>query len=391
MKTWLVALVASLIGVALGISTTVAEFWYANETFNTRPADAKTAAALPDGSAGKAVVIGSDHFEFGALEPNVKQSHEFQIRNDGTGPLNIKVGHTSCKCTVADLDKTTLRPGEITKVKLEWEGKGYEDEFSQSAEVITSDPDNRIVKLTIAGRIKKSHKVVPEEVLLSGISSNENASAQIRVFGYTDQPLEILKHSFGNPDQLDHYELAVAPLSPAEVSAEKDAKSGSLLTLTAKSGLPIGPIHQTIRLETNLSAAPLDIPIRGTVTSDISLVHAGGGKEFVNDKNLLRLGKLSTGQGAKVQLFLIVKGPHRNDTKINVESVDPSDVMQVTLGEPKVSEAFVRYPVSLMIPAGSPTINRQGGEQGQFGKVVFHTTNPVAKEVRLFVQFAIEN
>jgi hypothetical protein len=35
-------------------------------------------------------------------------------------------------------------------------------------------------------------------------------------------------------------------------------------------------------------------------------------------------------------------------------------------------------------------MTRQGGKDGEFGLVKFRTTHPVAKEVRLWLQFAIE-
>lgn len=393
MKTLLIALAAAVLGLAVGVGSTMAEFWNANEWFHTRAADRLVDKTPPSGARGKVVVLNGDRYEFGVIERNTKDSHEFQIKNEGKGSLAIKVGHTTCKCTVAQLDKTNLKPGETTTVKLEWEVKSYVESFQQSAELETSDPDNPIVRLTIVGRVAQSVRPVPEELDLPAISANEDHVERIKIYGFiADKPLEITKHSFENPDNVQHWEMALSPLAADDLKAMPDAKSGVLLTVTTKSGLPIGALNQTIRLETNLVKDPIEIPVRGSVASDISLVHARGAKGFNPDKNLLQLGKLKRQDGAKVQMFMLVKGPHSAQTQVQVASVDPAEALQVTLGEPTSLRdgAVKKYPLTITIPADAPLISRQGGEQGSYGKVVFSTTHPIAKEVRLFVQFAIE-
>jgi hypothetical protein len=87
----------------------------------------------------------------------------------------------------------------------------------------------------------------------------------------------------------------------------------------------------------------------------------------------------------------MVKGPHREETKVTVASVEPATVLQVKLGEPQpLGKGVIKYALTIEIPPGTPAIDRFGGEQGELGKVILHTTHPVAKEVRLFLQFAIE-
>ncbi len=393
MKTFVIALAAGGLGLAIGIGNTSAEFWGTGEYFHTRPPENLVNQPPSSGGSPKAVVLNGDRYEFGVIERNTKDSHEFTIKNEGTAPLQIKVGHTTCKCTVAELKNSSLKPGDTTTVKLEWEVKSYVDSFQQSAELETSDPQNPIIRLTIAGRVAQSVRPVPEELDLVGISANQDHVTQIKVYGYiADQPLEIIKHSFDNPDHAELWELAVSPLAEEDIKAMPDAKSGVLLTVTTKSGLPIGALNQTIRLDTNLVKDAIEIPVRGSVASDISLVHARGAKGFNSEKNLLQLGKLKRGRGAKVEMFFLIKGPERDTTKLTIESVDPPEALQATLGEPTPlgDGVVIKVPLTISIPADAPTFNRWGGEQGKYGKVVFSTTHPIAKEVRLFVQFAIE-
>jgi hypothetical protein len=394
MKTLLVIIFAGLLGLAIGVGQSLSEFWGVRENFATREASEAHFATDPTQSGTpKAVVVGSADFDFGVGERNTPQQHEFEIRNDGNAPLKIDVAHTTCKCTVADLAKQELAPGESTKVRLEWEAKGYLDEFTQSAELHTSDPAQPILRLTIHGRIIQTVRPEPEEIQLPSLSVNEDATATVKLYGFTDQPIKILEHTFDNPDQRDHFSLDIAPLAPEDLTKVADAKQGYLLTLHVKSGLPVGPLTQTLRLKTNIpTASTIEIPIHLTISSDISFILATGGRGFNPEKNLLALGKLQSAKGAKVKMYIFVKGPYRDETKIEVESVEPENVLQVKLGERDTlgDGALVRYLLEIDIPPGQSPINRQGGEQGKLGKIVFRTTHPEAKEVRLFVQFAIE-
>lgn len=394
MKIWLLAILAALLGLAIGVGSTLAEFWNTRDEFHIRSlerTEGEGYAAKVSG-AGRAVVVNGDRYNFGVIDRNTKHSHVFQIKNEGRGPLKVKVGHTTCKCTVAALKNDSIAPGETADVNMEWEAKGYQDPFTQTAEITTSDIDNPVIRLTITGRVTQAVRPEPHEVLLASVSSSEDLKRTIRLYGYVpDKKLEVLSHAFENPDKIEHYELAIAPLSPDQLPTNRDITSGAELTLTVKSGLPTGPIYQTLRLTTNLSPDAVEIPINGSVASDFSLVHISGAKGFHADKNLITLGKLKPGQGAKVQLFLLVKGAHRAETQVSLGTVEPQNTLQVKLGEPaKLNDTVVKYPVEVVVPATAPGISRLGGEQGEFGTITFNTTDPVAKEVRLYVQFAIE-
>lgn len=392
MKAWLIAVVAAFVGIAIGTGFTIAEFAPAREIFITASAE-PSPAADPSASAPKAVVEGGLEYDFGTMERDVKGEHNFRITNVGTAPLQIKVGHTTCKCTVAKLQNESLAPGESTDVKLEWEAKGYVDDFRQSAEVETNDPANRILRLAIHGKIIQSVRPIPEEIVQSGVSANEPTTAEVKIYGYASESLEIKQASLVSADYADHFQVTVAPLSESEIAEQADAKSGFRLKVDVKSGLPVGPVNQTIRVETNVpTAETIEIPVRLTVASDISIISATPGATFTGEKNLLRFGKLRSDKGAKGQLYVLVKGPHRQTTKIEIASVDPASALEATLGEATSLRdgAVLRYPLQLRIPPGTPAISRYGGQQGELGKIILQTTHPIAKEVRLYVQFAVE-
>ncbi len=92
-------------------------------------------------------------FKFGNMKLGESMSHEFLFRNTGDGPLNLTMGSATCKCTIGDLEKSILKPGEETLVKLTWTPKAAAVDFSQSATIITTDPVRSEVQLTVSGKV----------------------------------------------------------------------------------------------------------------------------------------------------------------------------------------------------------------------------------------------
>ena len=68
-------------------------------------------------------VVGGVSYDFGNMKLGESMSHEFPFRNTGDGPLNLTMGTSTCKCTIGNLNKSVLQPGEETMIKLTWTPK----------------------------------------------------------------------------------------------------------------------------------------------------------------------------------------------------------------------------------------------------------------------------
>jgi hypothetical protein len=401
MRFWILAIAAVVLGVGLGIGTTVAEFWSARELLykdGTLPS-ASDEAVAPSGPPAKVEVVGGGKFDFGAMQAHETRAHEFTIRNIGEGPLTLSLIGTTCQCTVAGLEKGAVPPGGESQVKLEWKTQDLTDAYEHSAELRTNDPDYPVVRLTIRGRVLAPARADPAEIELGSIRASQDdessdvARREVKLFGYMPKPLAVIGHSLTNSESKDQFQVSVAPMSADVLAQEPDARSGLVLSLTVKSGLPLGTIRQTIRLETSAPGAEtIEIPIYGLVEGDLSLAYVRGAKDFVADLSVLRLGKLQRGKGAEVQMYVLVKGKHRKTTKISVEKTEPAQALLAELGA--ASEIgngnVMRYPLVIRVSPDSPAISRMGGTAEGLGNIVLRTDHPVTKEVRLHVQFAIE-
>ena len=392
-KTLIIALAATLLGCSVGMAFTYWELSSIGDTGIGSPLDSlQLGTSLPtDPTTGRpqALVVGGTKHAFGTMEKGATKAYGFVFKNVGTAPLTLEKGETSCKCTLSDLPNGVLAPGESTEVMLKWTPKEYESQFSQTAEIHTNDPAQQIITLSVEGRVIESVRASPSSLSLGSVPMNEATSADLQVFSYPEEPLEITEINWGTQELASYFSAEVEPLPETELKTDPDAKTGKLVKVHVKPGLPLGPINQKIRLTTNFPELPvLEVPITITVTGDISIV----GRGYVEDTNTLMLGRVRSEEGQVVKLNLLLKGPHRNEIEVKLGEVNPSDVLKVTLGEkvPLKDGALYRQPLEITIAPGTRTANYISTKASEQGLVVLETTHPNVKQIPIHVRFAVE-
>lgn len=397
MKAWPVAILSGLLGIAVGAGTVVWDFSgdQAYDTLRAEPLVRDQGSGGPQVDSNrpgraKLELEGSPDFDFGVMTVGESQSHTFHIRNVGTKPLRLNVRQLTCLCTDAKLPSEPVAPGETADVVLQWRAEGRNLAYRHSAVLDTSDPGRRTLILTIHGQVRRIVRAEPPEVSFSRVLSHKANRTEVAVYAYRNEHLTVVHHEFLHEETRDFFQLTTRPLSPPEVAKEPGAKSGVLVTITTKPGIPLGAINQRVRLFFEaLELEPLEISIKGSVVSDISL--STGYPNFDREANLLKLGQVSRKRGAKVSFSVWVKGPYRDQVALTPEEIFPNDVLQVTVGQPQTSAtgAAVRIPLTVEIPAGSRFANHLGTKQGKIGHITFQTNHPEAPTLRLFVSFAV--
>lgn len=391
MKTWIAALaVAVVFGAAAGIGVAWVRVQLApwdgtpegSSSESAKPVAIDLDAPLPK------LLLEEDSHDFGAMDERGEGRYEFVFDNVGDAPLTLKQGSTSCTCTSTILEKGDIRPGGSGKVAVEWTGKNRVGPFKATATVTTNDPRQRTVTLTITGRITTAVRAVPQRLAMSGITASEEASAQVKVFGFRSEPLQITDHEFSHPETSKSFQISFQPLSPDQLSEEQDAKSGCLVEVTVKPGLPLGAFQQTIRLKTNYPDVPaIEVPVEGTISSDISLV----GKGWNRKNGTLYWGNFKSQEGARRDLFIRVRGPHCKEVKFKPIEIRP-DLLEVKLGQTSYVEdgRLSLTPLTIQIPKGSPPADYLGSSEERLGQIILETNHPSARELRILLRFSIE-
>jgi hypothetical protein len=376
-------LLAVFCGAAMGLGATFAELG-PSPTGNV-----KAAFELGlDGGHGPRVVIDEEQFDFGSMELDARDAHEFTVRNEGKAPLELREGGVSCGlCTEESIKKALLAPGESTTVEVRWHANKQGD-FHQSAFVTTSDPARPRLVFVIAGKVMFSHRVEPSDLVFSSVSVKESQTADVLIYSYRDGQLAVLNTKLNDADTADKFDVRTEPMPKKTLEQDKDAKSGVVVHVTTKPGLPLGALRQKIELKLNLDGEPnVEIPISGNIVSDVLMV----GRNWDADHGLLRFDSVTSSEGAKAELFLQVHGVHRQQFHPKVTEVSPADELKVTIGEPVelAGGDLLRVPVTVEIPRGARPGSHLGGQEGKLGEITIDTGDTDGEKLRLKVRFAV--
>lgn len=389
MRTLLLATFAILLGVALGVGTAVLRIGAArwdpklDEGMGT-----DAAKPLPPVGPQPKVVIDRTEYDFGTLDMDSSGSREFKLTNAGEAPLTLSEGGTSCRCAMSKLEREKVPPGESAKVTITWKPTDKPGPYQQTATILTNDPAKPQIVLTIMGKISTAARFSPSELVFSRLSVGDMSSAQSRLLYYLDEPLKIVGQKWSDAATAPYFVAALQPLPAAEWKDEPEVRSGWLVKVTVKPGLPQGPIRQSLLLETNLAARrELTLPIQGAVGSEIAVA----GQGWDPDAGILTLGEISRDTGIHRKLLLVVRGPLRKEVKFKPMRATP-DILHVSLGQPREINkgTVVQVPFFIDVPQGSPPANHLGSQQNKLGEIILETTHPLVPKLRIRVRFAVE-
>ena len=383
MKTTMITLAALACGISVGLWMNRREF--ANEVL---PVDVTPVSA----AAGKAkigpkiTIVNGERHDFGTMDRNARGRYAWIVRNDGDAPLVLSTGQPSCGLCIKvfNVAKETLQPGEKTEVNVEWEVKTSDAEFEQSGPLNTNDKNRQTVTLYIRGHVLDTVRTDRSSLQFHDLSANESASGSINIYAFREADLQIEKYEFNNPLVRDHAKLTFTPLSSEELAMESRAKGGLKMTLEINPGLPYGDFDATLSVTTNQYDEPLTIRVIGNIASDVLLV----GPYVTRDKLLVSLGAFPQSAGKKLTVFVLVKGPHRDETQLKIDSVEPATEFTATLGEPiRDSAKIVRYPLTIEVPPGATPVARMDALSA---RINVSTTHPDVKELPIKVRYVVK-
>ncbi|MCI0332128.1 MAG: DUF1573 domain-containing protein [Planctomycetes bacterium] len=386
MRNLTVILIAALVGSAVGAALAYVEVRSDHDAVAELAGENAVQPPAAQGETAARIEVVEPRFNFGKMERGRERSHEFVIRNVGTAPLKLRVGQTSCKCTLGEVTGDAIGPGESTHVRLEWSAQSDRGPFRQTAMLHTNDPRQPDVELTIEGEIVGATGVEPPDFMFDKLAVDESRSAEVYVMAMLQDELTVDSAELTDEHSRDKFDVRIEPVERDELP-NKSARDGVRITLTAKPDLPVGRFNQFLTLNTNLKEGEkLHIPVIGSVVGDIS-VHGTG---WLENEGVLVIGKVESSKGRKARVNLAVRGENAEDVTFEVGSVDPPE-LKVTIGEPmRLKATLVRVPVEIEVPPGTRSMARLATAQGEEAKIVLKTTHPKIKELSMGVRFAVE-
>ena len=95
------------------------------------------------------------NFKFDKVKQGEKVECSYTFTNQGRSDLYIRKVKASCGCTATNPEKTMLKPGESSKINATFNTQGKDGKQNKTITVISNDPNNTCILLTIEGTVEK--------------------------------------------------------------------------------------------------------------------------------------------------------------------------------------------------------------------------------------------
>lgn len=256
----------------------------------------------------KAVIDQTSH-HFGLMDPFEIQQHRFVIRNEGEGPLKVRRGGTSCKCTEFKILHRVIEPGGEGVVLVEWQTIYERGPFHETATIRTNDPENESIRLSVQGTIVRTIATDPPNGLQFGrIPPGHSRSVSLVLYSQEWEQFEIEKIECELPG------LTWKVGQPDANRLEKlEASIGRLITFTVPGDLSSKTHQYPLRFHVRKSEAGDDgeeLMIHETIAYAFvpSRLSVSGPpiKTTVDGRGVIELGKLESGQSRRAHLVIKV-------------------------------------------------------------------------------------
>ncbi len=307
----------------------------------------------PSGPPPKAVVV-DGIYNFGSMEVDETLKHTFTIRNDGEGPLKLEFDRSTCKCTLAELKKKELAPGESTTVELEWTPKALDPNFSQAAFLKTNDPNNKEISLTVTGRVDSSYDITPAGVWFLGeMNRDEPTEFSGKISSRVRDDFELKEAVCKNP--LVSVELV--PMNEKQLE-EEEAKKGYLINGKVAPGSPLGIFSEKVKLNFLVGdkekgeIKPATITVEGYYSGPFKLIGPPG---WISSRMTMDFRTFSAEKGKTAKISMYVKDNKGPAIEIKEVTSTP-DFLKVSLqkDEKFQGEGRERYNLVIEVPPGAP-------------------------------------
>ncbi len=334
-------------------------------------------------------------YAFGTMPEGAERTHEFVIRNIGEAPLKITRGATSCSCTVSDFEareggetdgEKLVEPGGAAKLRLKWRGKNG-GPFRQQATVFTNDPRSPEIVFVVDGFVVPVWRADPQSIVMTSIPSQGGTKASAKIFTYGDTEPTVAGVEVADPDSPQVLSFSTRPLAKSEFGTERNATGGVMVDVEVLPGVPLGPLRQTLVVDLRLpDPVKAELVVEGSVVGDLALAGPG----WDSSLQVLKLGTVSGRVGMRTQLFITAKGPHRDAVHPVVREVVPGSMtVEVGEGKPVGSGGVMRFPLTIVVPPGSPPSNNLGSSQAPAGRIVIETGHPESPTMTIPLSVAI--
>lgn len=320
---------------------------------------------------------------FNEMELGSSGEHTFLIRNTGEDVLLLEQGQSTCKCTLSNLGKPEIAPGEQVEVKLTWTPTEASDQFAQSATIFTNDPKNQVIDFSVMGRVLNSINIYPEDEVNAGdVLESVGAHGRLVYMSKLQDELDPPSVNYEG----DHLTFEIDPMSAKDL-AEQSAKTGYLVIVHVKPTIPVGEFRDQFTLEYTLNGEKKSLlhSVTARRTGPIRILNAPG-TTFINKINLLNLGRFPSKQGKQAKLTLLID-KLESDDKLEITKFESETHPELKLTAIENTELDIptraAFDLFIEMPPGAAAVDQP---RSRSSTIVVGTNHPEVKEVTIFVE-----
>ncbi len=206
-----------------------------------------TMAVLATGATAQVLTLDKQQIDFGVMKQMEDREDAVIVTNTGTMPLIISGVEADCGCTIPEVVKDTLAPGESTMIKLLFNSKKFAGNIIKMVHVSSNDPRNPVTSIMIKADVHTPIIIDPptQRLGFSKMKRGETPSREMTFTGTGTEPLEIK----GTKTRKDLFEVEVR-------NNENGNPLLSVLKITVRADFPAGRQMDKIRLTTNNEEMP---------------------------------------------------------------------------------------------------------------------------------------
>ncbi len=87
-------------------------------------------------------------FDMGTITQGEKRTHDFKFKNTGEKELVIANAYADCGCTVAEVPKEPIKPGDENVIRVTFDSNGKSGIINKTVTVMTNCiPNKRMIKI----------------------------------------------------------------------------------------------------------------------------------------------------------------------------------------------------------------------------------------------------
>lgn len=334
----------------------------------------------------KAVIDGTE-VEFGRMEVGEERSHVFTLRNEGQAPLIVKKGSSTCQCTLAELERGHLEVGKSMQVTLKWKPAVPAEHFQKSADLLTNDPENKVITLRLTGMVVPRLMTDPAtDWAIPEVAEGRPTVFVGRLFSPLVEKFEIVGIECGSP-------LISAEATPLGKEQLNDRTlSAYEIKVSVSPDVPVGPFAFPLRIKTDIpernAEGELGEPVvverivTGTRRGPIRVI----GREWSEEHMAILLGAFPAAKGKTLTLTMLVRGAPEEGLRVTEGPVSSVKDLKATIQPDEKSRGHLaRFQLKVEYPPGGPRTEHRESDPAT---IKFQTNHPDAPEVELRVYFS---